>query len=163
MGEYDTAARRNTGSETVGQAAQISYLTLAEVALRLHKSPRWLQARLADDRRKPDPRLQFHSRIGKTPLWTEAQYLALRDAISFDDAEKWASSSSSATATGMSMALSSQKDAASAFERVLALKHGLTCGRRQTPSGSGSKPKSAANSKARSAEVLTFRSRQKNI
>lgn len=57
------------------------HLTMAEVAERLGKSKRWLQQRLADDRRRLDPRLAFHGHIGRTPVWSEEGYRALRSAL----------------------------------------------------------------------------------
>jgi hypothetical protein len=137
-------------------------LTLVEVATRLRKSKRWLQAKLADDRRRPPTqrRFQYHARIGRTPVWTEAQYLALRDALKAESAESPDSSSSNVAASGTSTALLSRKDAESAFERVLTLKRSRRSGQKQMPSGTGLRRKSGANSAAKSGQVLTFRSLQ---
>jgi hypothetical protein len=131
-------------------------LTLAEVATRLRKSKRWLQAKLADDRCRPPTqrRFQYHARIGRTPVWTEAQYLALRDALKAESAESPDSSSSSAAASGTSAALLSRKDAESAFARVLTLKRCRRSGQKQMPSGTGSRRKSEGapgRSRARSS------------
>jgi hypothetical protein len=128
-------------------------LTLAE---------RWLQAKLADDRCRPPTqrRFQYHARIGRTPVWTEAQYLALRDALKAESAESPDSSSSSAAASGTSAALLSRKDAESAFARVLTLKRCRRSGQKQMPSGTGSRRKSEASSGAKQGQVLTFRSPQ---
>jgi hypothetical protein len=74
------------------------------LARRLSHSARWLREILAEDRRdRKPPRLQFHHHIGRKPLWTEAEYQALRSAIIAIEKERRAtrpaSPSSSATAT----------------------------------------------------------------
>src|SRR6516165_12551869 len=85
-------------------------LELPEVARRLHHSPRWLREVLDFDRKhRSPPRLQFHHRIGRTLLWTEAAYQQLRAEIialgkDLLRATRPASPLSRAPATGISMA-----------------------------------------------------------
>ena len=137
-------------------------LTLVEVATRLRKSKRWLQAKLADDRRRPPTqrRFQYHARIGRTPVWTEAQYLALRDALKAESAESpdfvvvercgfWhIHGTVIAQGRRVRVRKSTHLEALPAD------------GQKQMPSGTGSRRKSGANSAAKSGQVLTFRSPQ---
>ena len=99
-------------------------------------------------------------RIGRTPVWTEAQYLALRDALKAESAESQDSSSSNAAGAGISTVLLSRRDAESASERVLTLKRCRRSGQKQMPNGIGSRRKSEANSAVKRGQVLTFRSPQ---
>lgn len=130
----------------------IADLTIVEVATRIGgKSKRWLQSRLADDARRPPDRqrLQHHHYVGRTPLWTEAEFQALRQAIIEEDTEKRrprGSKSSNETVSGTSTGLRVLRDAQSALERVLALKPGQTPGTTLRPSGSGRNRKSAPQS-----------------
>lgn len=52
-----------------------------EVARRLGVKHYWLQARLGADRRRPEPKLQFHYYRGVTPQWTHDQLASLQRAI----------------------------------------------------------------------------------
>lgn len=54
---------------------------MTTVAARLGKSKSWLQYRLAEDRERAEPRLQFHHYIGRSPRWDESEYQALRAAL----------------------------------------------------------------------------------
>jgi hypothetical protein len=56
-------------------------MTLPMVAKRLWKTPSWLKAQLTADRGQPEPRLQVHHYLGRTPLWTEEEYQQLRQAL----------------------------------------------------------------------------------
>src|SRR5437764_1419207 len=56
-------------------------LSLDEVAGRLGKSRRWLQARLQADRVAAQPRFVFHHYLGRSPRWDESEYRALRAAL----------------------------------------------------------------------------------
>jgi hypothetical protein len=140
-------------------------LTIEVVAARLHKSKRWLQTRLAEDRRRPDPRLQFQTYIGKTPLWTESRYLALRGALEAESKKggDQASLSSSGTASGTSTALSTSRDAESAFARVLAFRRNRRDGKKPTAKGTELRRKYVEKCEERPTQVLTFRSRQHGI
>jgi hypothetical protein len=144
-------------------------LTLAEVAARLRKSRRWLQALLAEDkRRRPDDqRYHFHGHIGRTPVWTELQFQALRAAIKAEGARAVGAGaqpdlrSSSGMATGTFTGRSSLKDAESAFAEVLDYRPSRSDMRRPMKNGAGSKRTSGVSSLTSPGQVLTFPSRPK--
>src|SRR5262245_42028239 len=117
-------------------------LCMVEVAIRLRKSKRWLQAVLAEDRRRPhqEQRFQFHEYLGRSPRWTEVQFLALRAARKAESRkERLASQSLNGTTSGTSPVLSSLKDAQSALERVLTFQPEKISGKKPTTSGSASR------------------------
>src|SRR5262245_50727534 len=135
-------------------------LTMADVVARIggKKSVRWLQGRLAEDARRPleKQRLQYHHYVGRTPLWTEAEFLALRQAIVAEDTEKRrppVSKSLSETDTGTSTGLRALRDAQSALERVLALKPAQTPGTTLKPSDSTRNRTSAPTSSVASSRA----------
>jgi hypothetical protein len=135
--------------------------TLAEVAARLRKSPRWLQTLLAEDRRRPPrvQRYQFHSYIGRTPVWTEGELL--RAAIKAEIAKEKSggaqlgSRSLNAMDIGMFMGRSTLKDAESALEEVLTFPPSRPAMRTHRRSGAGSKKTFAASSTTNPGQVLT--------
>lgn len=139
-------------------------LNLAEVARRLHKSKRWLQSLMAEDRRRrpSDQRFQFHEYIGKTPVWTEAQFQLLRAAIKAESAKAAGAGaqqglrSSSFMATGTFTAPSSLRAAESAFEEVLGFRPSRSGTRMPTKSGAASRKTFAVSSPADRGRVLTF-------
>ena len=59
------------------------HLTIPEVAAKLGRKRRLLESRLAEDARKApaERRLQFHSYIGRSRIWDEHAYRALRAAV----------------------------------------------------------------------------------
>jgi hypothetical protein len=126
-------------------------LTLAQAAARFDKSARWLQTLLAEDLRKPeaDRRLQFHDYIGRSPVWTETQFQALRVAIKAHSAARKAAEgrpvlkSSSGTATGTYTGRCGSREDQSALDALLALRPGKTLSPSPKPSGTGSKARSA--------------------
>jgi hypothetical protein len=118
-----------------GAAVQPDDMTLQEVARRLGKTPSWLKSQLSADRglAVPERRLQCHHYIGRTPLWTEAEYQNLRAALisrepprggrrrqprQDADGPPPASPSSSAMANGGSSAGYTLREASSASGRV---------------------------------------------
>src|SRR5208282_657791 len=134
-------------------------ITLAEVARRLSHSPRWLREILAGDRNRDPPRLQFHHYIGRRPLWTEAEYQALRAALIAIEKERRAarpaSTSSSATATGTSAELSGSREIAAASARVQNYRPHRKTANMPKPSA----PRSSARSATRSSTASSRRSR----
>ena len=55
--------------------------TIEDVAAFIGRSIRWLRYALAEDAASDQPALQFHGRIGRTLVWTQAEAEALRKAI----------------------------------------------------------------------------------
>src|SRR5690242_12385581 len=107
-------------------------LTLDEAATLLHKSRRWLQWQLREDREHAKrtgtkPKLQHHHRIGRTRLWTEGEFLALKAALITQEKEKEerersgrrGSRSSNSTGIGGSVARCVFEDARNACDAVL--------------------------------------------
>lgn len=138
-------------------------LTLDQVAARLGKSRRWLQTRLADDGRRQLSQqvLQHHHYIGRSPRWTENEYLALRAAIIVEDTEKrrLASKSKSGTDTGISSVRFGSKDIQSALERVLNFRPGQSSGRKPTPSDDSANKRSMTRSSTASSRPSRSRLR----
>ena len=64
------------------------YFRLSEIAVRLNVKEYWLQSRLIQDQRSPEPRLQFHHYLGTTRLWTHDALDALREAMADELATK---------------------------------------------------------------------------
>jgi len=54
---------------------------LSEVAQRLDANESWLKSRINADRHSSNPKLQFHHRIGTSPVWSLEAYEALKDAL----------------------------------------------------------------------------------
>ena len=92
------------------------HMTIDPVAARLGKKRRWLESRLKEDARSETPRLQFHGYIGRTRIWDEKAYQALRSALIDVD-----SKSRCAVACTTSQARSGWGNAHSAFAKAQAL------------------------------------------
>ena len=115
------------------------HMTIDPVAARLGKKRRWLETRLKDDARSEVPRLQFHGYIGRTRIWDEKAYQALRNALIDAD-----SKSRCAVACTTSQAHSGWGNAHSACARAQALiDRRLGRGSMQTRGASAAKPKSS--------------------
>src|SRR5262245_3993597 len=119
---------------------------------------------MKDSHRRPsEQRLQFHGYMGRSRVWTEADFEALKSALirrASDDQK--GSPSSSAPVGFTSTALCTPTDAKLAFERVLAFKPRQKIGSGRKKNATGSKRRSAANLKASTSRVLRFQSRRKN-
>ena len=92
------------------------HMTVEQVAARLGKKRRWLESRLKDDARSEAPRLQFHGYIGRTRIWDENAYQALRSEIVSAD-----SKSRRAAACSTSLARSGWGSAHNASAKAQAL------------------------------------------
>src|SRR5580700_1067039 len=142
-------------------------LSLDQVAGRLGKSRRWLQARLHADRVTARLQLQFHHYLGRSPRWDELEYRALRAAlIGADTPERrsWpaggaplASKSSSGTGVGIFAAPSPLRTEADESEKVRVFPQPATTLMRRMRSAVRSKRRPATSSS--SASLLRFRSR----
>jgi hypothetical protein len=137
-------------------------LTLAEVAVRLHKSARWLRDELKNDRdrarrERAEPRLQHHHHIGRTPLWTEGEFLALKAALIAQEKRRReareseqsghpGSPSSSVTVSGMSPARYAFEDPQRSCDAVLSYRPGQNSKTTRSKANGKSKPISATRS-----------------
>ncbi len=115
------------------------HMTIDPVAARLGRKRRWLQSRLKEDARSETPRLQFHSYIGRTRIWDEKAYQALRSALIDVD-----SRSRCAVACTTSQARSGWGSTHSACAKAQALiDRRLGRENSRKPGASGAKPKSS--------------------
>lgn len=155
--------------------ADADHQSLASVAGRLGKSPRWLQSRLTEDQRRPadHQRLQHHHYIGGSKRWSETEYQALAAAIAAADADRargrrklpLAYSSSTGAARGTSSAPSEHQlltdaDALAALERVLAFPRTMTPSPTLKRSATPGRSRSGRKSSTGSTRVLQFPSPQ---
>ena len=109
-------------------------MDMATVSARLGKSARWLQRRLAEDRRRPpnEQILQHHHYIGRSPRWHEAEYQALRQAIEMADTPAHRPVRSDRARNAISTELPALMDAEAAVAKVLAYGPGCRPIRRQS-------------------------------
>ena len=122
----------------VTSEARADHMSIAEVAARLGKSRSWLDDRLRADAASESPCLQVHSYIGRSRIWDEAAYQALRAAIIAAD-----SSSRRAVSYTLSPALSGSGSAARECAKARSLID-ARLGR-----GSARKPKRTVHSRSR--------------
>ena len=113
--EFLTSAEVAQPLKPVKRLPEPDHMTVVQVAARLGKSRSWLERRLGDDARSETPRFQFHSYIGRTRIWDENAYQALRNAIVSVD-----SKSNCAVKPSISSGLSGWESAHNACEKLQA-------------------------------------------
>jgi hypothetical protein len=118
------------------------HYSLATIAGRLGKSPRWLQSRLIDDGRQPEERqrLQHHHFVGRSKRWSEIEFKALEAAIVAADKE----------------GALRRAGARAALERVLAVPLRPTPSAPPKRSGTRGRSRSATGSSTASSRVFPF-------
>jgi hypothetical protein len=146
-------------------------MILEAIAKRLWKTASWLKAQLSADRGLPEPRLQFHHYLGRTPLWSEAEYQQLRQALISRTPPRGgrprkapaaggvpASPSSSAPANGGSSAGYTLREAAAASARVQSFPPRPKTAR--LPSNAGDKRRAPSMPGSPAAGVVPYRRRR---
>lgn len=129
-------------------------LLIDEVAARLGKSVRWVQALLGRGG------YDFHHYIGRSPRWDEREYQALRAAVIAAESARRGrrvSPSSDAAASGTLSAPSGPEAVASAFAKVLAFQPARTP--EPTPKRSGRSSRSRPTRKQFTASIHPLLSR----